>query len=277
MSKNRSQADRPSKPNAAVTQVLDLFNHVAQPLRQASTPHRLLLATVGLSIGIAGPAYAINAALQEYSTSTRQGAGVSSQTQLVSQKKTVELTLVSYAVTQEAFSKIIPLFEAKWKREKGQEVKFSESYGGSGTQTRAVIDGLEADVTVLALGLDTGRLQKAGLVNSGWEKELPNESIVTRSVVALVTRAGNPKGIKGWADLLKPGVSVINANPKTSGVARWNFLGLWSSIIQTGGDENKAKDYVTQVYKNTPVLAKDAREASDFFYKIRSGRCAAEL
>ncbi|WP_245940123.1 sulfate ABC transporter substrate-binding protein [Stenomitos frigidus] len=271
MSNNRPQSTLTAKLQVATTRVSSLVDRITQPLHQASTQGRVLLVAAGLSMSVVVPAYAIGTALQERPANPKHGAGVSNQAQLVSQKQTVELTLVSYAVTKEAFSKIIPLFQETWKREKGQEVKFNESYGGSGTQTRAVIDGLEADVTVLALGLDTGRLQKAGLVNAGWEKELPNESVVTRSVVALVTRAGNPKGIKGWEDLLKPGVSVINANPKTSGVARWNFLGLWSSVIQTGGDESKAKNYVTQVYKNTPVLAKDAREASDFFYKKGQG------
>jgi sulfate/thiosulfate transport system substrate-binding protein len=244
-----------------------LLARVLQPFRQASTRSRVLMVAIGFGLSAVVPVYAaVGPSLKE-----QQERPTLPNQQLVSQKKTVELTLVSYAVTKEAFSKIIPLFQEKWKREKGQEVKINESYGGSGTQTRAIIDGLEADVAVLALALDTGRLQKAGLINSGWEKELPNESIVTRSVVSLVTRAGNPKGIKGWSDLLKPDVAVINANPKTSGVARWNFLALWSSVIQTGGGEDKAKDFVTQVYKNTLVLAKDAREASDIFYKKGQG------
>lgn len=241
-----------------------MLGQAFQSFQKVSRRTRYAIVAVGFGLGVAVPAYAFaGASVQERPTLPKQ--------QLVSQKKTVELTLVSYAVTKEAFSTIIPLFQQKWKQEKGQEVKFNESYGGSGSQTRAVIDGLEADVTMLALGLDTGRLQKAGLVNPGWEKELPNESIVTRSVIAFVTRPGNPKGIKGWADLTKPGVAVINANPKTSGVARWNFLGIWSSVIQTGGSEDKAKEFVSQVYKNTPVLAKDAREATDIFFKKGQG------
>jgi sulfate/thiosulfate-binding protein len=266
MSKNSSPICWAFHLQTTASQASSLFSRITQPLQQASATGIFLIAA-GFSISTATPAYAA----QQRPNSFQQRPTLSNQVQLVSQKKTVEVTLVSYAVTKEAFSKIIPLFQEKWKREKGQEVKFSESYGGSGSQTRAVIDGLEADVTMLALALDTGRLQKAGLINSGWEKELPNESIVTRSVIALVTRAGNPKGIKGWPDLLKPGVSVINANPKTSGVARWNFLGLWGAIIQTGGGEDKAKEFVSQVYKNTPVLAKDAREATDIFYKKGQG------
>jgi ABC-type sulfate transport system substrate-binding protein len=128
-------------------------------------------------------------------------------------QKTVEITLVSYAVTQSAYSKIIPLFVNKWKKEKNQDVVIKQSYGGSGSQTRAIIDGLDADVVNLAIGSDVERLQKAGLVNPGWQKELPNNSIATRSVVALVTRQGNPKGIRNWPDLAKSGIKVITANP----------------------------------------------------------------
>ena len=145
------------------------------------------------------------------------------------------------------------------------------SYGGSGSQTRAVLDGLEADVTGLALGADTQKLQKGGLIKPGWEKELPNSSIVTKSVIAIVTRPGNPKKIKTWQDLDNSGVKVVTANPKTSGGARWNFLGLWGSVTETGGNEAKAQDFVSRVYKNAPVLPKDAREASDVFFKKGQG------
>ena len=186
-------------------------------------------------------------------------------------QQTVEITLVSYAVTQSAYSKIIPLFVNKWKREKKQDVVIKQSYGGSGSQTRAVIDGLDADVVNLAIGSDVERLQKAGLVNPGWQKELPNNAIATRSVVALVTRQGNPKAIRNWPDLAKSGIKVITANPKTSGVARWNFLALWGSVTRTGGSEAQATNFVRNVYKNVPVLPKDAREASDVFFKQDQG------
>ncbi len=187
------------------------------------------------------------------------------------QPKDVELTLVSFAVTKAAYERIIPGFVAKWKRENNQNVKFSQSYGGSGSQTRAVIDGLEADVVHLSLAFDTGRIQQAGLIKPGWEREVPNSGIVSKSVVALVARPGNPKGIKGWSDLAKSNIKVITANPKTSGVARWNFLALWGSVTKNGGNEQAARSFVTQVYKNVPVLPKDAREASDVFYKQNQG------
>jgi len=193
-------------------------------------------------------------------------------TQLIAQQgQTAELTLVSYAVTKAAYDKLIPKFVAKWKKEKGQEITIKTSYGGSGTQTRAVIDGLEADVVALALGLDIKKIEKAGLIQPGWEKKAPYGAIVTHSVVAFETRKGNPKGIKSWNDLIKPGVQVVTGNPKTSGGARWNFLGLWGSVTQNGGSEAKALDFVTKVYKNVPILPKDAREASDVFYKKGQG------
>jgi sulfate transport system substrate-binding protein len=191
--------------------------------------------------------------------------------QVAQRPKVTELTLVSFAVTQAAYAKIIPLFTAKWKKEKNQVIVIRQSYGGSGSQTRAVIDGLEADIVALALGGDVKRIEKAGLIDPGWEKEVPNNGIVTRSVAVLVTRQGNPKKLNTWSDLAKPGVKVITANPKTSGGAQWNFLALWGSVTQTGGNEQKARQFVTQVYKNAPILPKDAREASDVFFKQGQG------
>ncbi|NJK30185.1 MAG: sulfate ABC transporter substrate-binding protein [Acaryochloris sp. SU_5_25] len=184
--------------------------------------------------------------------------------------KPVKLTLVSFAVTQKAYEKIIPKFTADWKAKTGQEVTFEQSYGGSGSQTRAVIDGLEADVVALALALDTQKIEKAGLIEPGWQKELPNEAIVTRSVAALVTRPGQPK-IQKWSDLGQGKFQVITANPKTSGGARWNFLVLWGAVSQTGGTEAQAQSFVESVFKNVPVLPKDAREATDVFYKQNQG------
>ena len=184
--------------------------------------------------------------------------------------ETVKLTLVSYAVTQDAYEKIIPKFVEEWKTKTGQSVVFDQSYGGSGSQTRAVLDGLEADVVALALALDTKKLEEGGLIQPGWEQEVPNDSIVTKSVVALVMREGNPKGIKGWEDLARDDVQVITANPKTSGGARWNYLALWGQALEKG-EEATAQEYVTKVYSGVPVLPKDAREASDVFYQRKQG------
>lgn len=192
---------------------------------------------------------------------------------LLSQRnpQNLEVTLVSYAVTRSAYDKIIPKFVAQWKKEKNQTVTFKQSYGGSGSQTRAVIDGLDADIVQLPLESDIKKIEQAGLIKPGWQKEVPNNGIVTKSVIALVTRPGNPKKVKGWPDLARPDVKTITANPKTSGVARWNFMGLWGSVTQTGGSEAKARAFTTQVYNAVPVLAKDAREATDVFYKQKQG------
>lgn len=188
-----------------------------------------------------------------------------------SRRKPVELSFVSFAVTRSAYAEIIPLFQAKWQREQGQVVKFRQSYAGSSTQTRAVINGLPADVVHLALALDTYRLQEAGLIAPGWEQEVPNNGIVARTVAAIVTRAGNPKNIRTWSDLAKPGVSVLTADPKSSGIARWNFLALWGSVTQTGGTEAQALEFTTRVFQNVSVLAKDARESTDRFLRQNQG------
>ncbi|HBB30956.1 MAG TPA: sulfate ABC transporter substrate-binding protein [Cyanobacteria bacterium UBA9273] len=187
-----------------------------------------------------------------------------------SAKSPVTLTLVSYAVTQKAYEQIIPKFVQQWQDKTGQTVTFNQSYAGSGSQARAVIDGLEADVVALALALDTKKIEKAGLIEPGWEKELPNESIVHKSVAALVTRDANVK-VSKWSDLAQDGLKVITANPKTSGGARWNYLVLWGSVTQAGGTDQQAEAFVEKVYKNVPVLPKDAREASDVFYKQSQG------
>jgi sulfate transport system substrate-binding protein len=234
-------------------------------LQPSSLKRFLSLFLVGISLSVA-----IAACTGGNSNNTNTAASPGGANS-AAKKGDVELTLVSFAVTKAAHDKIIPKFVEQWKKEHNQNVTFKPSYGGSGSQTRAVIDGLEADVVHLALALDTNKIEKAGLIQPGWEKEAPEEGIVSKSVAAIVTREGNPKGIKTWEDLAKPGVKVITANPKTSGGARWNFLALWGSITKTGGDENKALDLTTKVIKNAPVLPKDARESSDAFFKQGQG------
>lgn len=203
------------------------------------------------------------------SQETNQSADLSAD--LSADKKDQEIILVSYAVTKRAYSKIIPLFVADWEKQTGQKVRIKESYGGSGSQTRAVIDGLEADISHLALALDTQKLEKAKLIDSGWEQELPNDAIVTKSVVALTLRNGNPKNIKGWEDIVKPGVQVITANPKTSGGARWNFLAVYGAGEQKLKSAEKAQEFTQQLFQNVKILPKDARESSEVFYKQRQG------
>lgn len=183
----------------------------------------------------------------------------------------VDVTLVSFSVTKIAHEAIIVKFAQKWKQEHGQSVVFKRSYGASGTQTRAVIDGLDADVVHLSLGLDMEKIEKAGLIQPGWETKLPNDAIVSKSVAALLTRPGNPKGIQDWSDLAKDGVQWITADPKTSGVARWNFLALWNGLVKLQGNENEVKSLVKRALKNVPIMAKDSRESSDAFFKQSQG------
>lgn len=235
--------------------ILPSVKQLFASFRQRSPKSSILMLAAGVGISLSIPAYAI-----------------SNYPLLISQKPNkVEITLASFSVTQSAYEKIIPQFVAKWKREKGQDVVFKQSYGASASQAEAVIKGLDADVVNLSLAPDIKLIQKAGLIQPGWERELANGSTVTRSVVALQTRSGNPKKIQNWADLAKPGVKVITPNPKTSGSARWNFLGLWGSVTQVGNNENKAREFVTQVFKNVPVLPKSARDATDVFFKQNQG------
>jgi sulfate/thiosulfate-binding protein len=190
---------------------------------------------------------------------------------MASSGNVVELTLVSNAVTEAAYREIMPLFAADWEQKHQQRVVFNQSYGGSGTQARAVMEGLPADIVDLALALDVEKIEAAGLIEPGWEDRVPNGAIAHRSVAALVTRNGNPKSVSTWADLAQDDLSVITANPRTSGGARWNFLAIWGSVTQTGGDQKAALDYTTQVFKNTPILPRDAREATDAFFQQGQG------
>ena len=187
------------------------------------------------------------------------------------QKQDVEITLVGYAIPKAAHDVIIKKFVAKWQQEHNQKVIFKQTYGGSGSQTRAVIDGLPADIVHLALGGDVNKLAQASLVAKDWEKKLPNNAIVAQSVAAIITRTGNPKKIKSFADLARPDVKWVTANPKTSGGARWNFLALWNNAIKAGSNEAKATEFVTTAFKNVVVQPKDAREATDAFAKQGQG------
>lgn len=220
----------------------------------------LFLMGLGLSVSIASCT----------GGSTSTGAGSTEGT--ASGGQDIELTLVSYAVPKAAHDAIIPLFQEKWKQEhNGQNVTFQQSYGGSGTQTRAIIDGLEADVVHLAIGADVLKLVDAGLVKDDWNTRVPNKGTVGETVAAVITRSGNPKNIKTFEDLARDGVSWVTANPKTSGGARWNFLALWDYAHKTGGDDAQALEFVTRAFKNVAVLAKDARESTDAFTKQGQG------
>ena len=178
-----------------------------------------------------------------------------------------ELLNVSYDPTREFYQEYNTAFAAYWKQKKGADVTIKQSHGGSGKQARAVIDGLEADVVTLALAYDVDALHAQGdLIPANWQTRLPNNSAPYTSTIVFLVRKGNPKGIKDWNDLVKPGVSVITPNPKTSGGARWNYLAAWGyALQQPGGDEAKAKDFVTKLFKNVPVLDSGARGSTTTF------------
>lgn len=184
----------------------------------------------------------------------------------------VKLNLVSFSVTKAVHDQIVPKFIEKWKKEHNQNVIFERSYGGSVAQTDDIIAGKqEADVVHLALPLDVVRIEEAGLINFGWEDRVPRRAVVSHSVAAIVTREGNPKNIQTWADLANEDVNVIAANPQTSGIGVWEFLGLWGSVTQEGGEPQQALDFVGKIYKKIPTLTKDAREASDLFFQQGQG------
>ena len=178
----------------------------------------------------------------------------------------ITLLNVSYDPTRELYQDVNTAFAKEWKGKTGDNVKIKQSHGGSGKQARAVIDGLEADVVTLALAYDIDALAEHKLLAADWQKRLAHNSAPYTSTIVFLVRKGNPKGIKDWSDLVKPGVSVITPNPKTSGGARWNHLAAWGyALRQPGGNEAKAKDFLGKLYKNVPVLDSGARGATTTF------------
>ena len=174
---------------------------------------------------------------------------------------------VSYDPTRELYQDYNVAFAKYWKAKTGQTVTIEQSHGGSGSQARAVIDGLPADVVTLALAYDIDAIaEKAKLLPENWQSRLPDNSTPYTSTIVFLVRKGNPKHIKDWDDLVKPGVSVITPNPKTSGGARWNFLAAWAyALKQPGGNDAKARDFVTRLYRNVPVLDSGARGSTNTF------------
>ncbi len=179
-----------------------------------------------------------------------------------------ELSLlnVSYDPTRELYQDVNKNFAAQWKTQSGFDLKIKQSHGGSGKQARAVIDGLAADVVTLALAYDIDEIAQRGLIAKDWQKRLPHNSAPYTSTIVFLVRKGNPKGIKDWGDIAKPGVSVVTPNPKTSGGARWNHLAAWGyALKQPGGNEKTAQEFLAKVYKNVPVLDSGARGATTTF------------
>lgn len=184
-----------------------------------------------------------------------------------------ELLNVSYDPTRELYQEINTSFARDWKRKTGENLTIKQSHGGSGKQARAVIDGLEADVVTLALAYDIDEIQmKAHLLPERWQQRLPGNSSPYTSTIVFLVRKGNPKQIRDWNDLVRPGVKVITPNPKTSGGARWNYLAAWAyALRQRGGSAATARDFVTRLYGNVPVLDSGARGATTTFVQRGMG------
>ncbi|MEH2510808.1 sulfate/thiosulfate-binding protein [Nitrobacteraceae bacterium AZCC 1564] len=177
----------------------------------------------------------------------------------------VSLLNVSYDPTRELYVDFNKAFSAAYQKETGKSIEIKQSHGGSGSQARSVIDGLQADVVTLALAYDIDAIANKGLLTKDWQAKLPQNSSPYTSTIVFLVRKGNPKGIKDWDDLVKKGVDVITPNPKTSGGARWNYLAAWGYALKKYGSEDKAKKFVGDLYKNVPVLDTGARGSTVTF------------
>lgn len=182
----------------------------------------------------------------------------------------IELTLVGYGVAKPLYSKIIPEFQKEWKAKTGQEVKFKESYGPSGAQTRAILSGLEADVLAQNIQSNIDPLVEKNFVNKNWRDRLPNQASPASTVMAVVVRPGNTKQIENWSDLTRPSVSIVAINPQTSGNARWGILASYGSLLKTQG-EKPAQEFLNNFTKNIKTLVSSGREATDSFVKNKIG------
>jgi sulfate/thiosulfate transport system substrate-binding protein len=185
--------------------------------------------------------------------------------------ESVELLNVSYDPTRELWRDLNGAFTAQYQKEKGVTVTVKQSHGGSSAQARAVIEGLEADVVTLASYIDTDAIAQRGLITGDWVKRLPNNSLPYTSTIVFVVRKGNPKGIRDWPDLVKPGVEIITPNPKTSGNGYLSFFSAWGSLVLRGGSRQAAIDYVTKLYRQVPVLDSGARGAATTFVQREMG------
>jgi sulfate transport system substrate-binding protein len=226
---------------------------------------RAALLLVAASAGLAGCNKKSDAAT---APAASNAAGVAAPS-----KAPVTLLNVSYDPTRELYQGFNTVFAKYWKDKTGQDVKVNQSHGGGGKQARAVLDGLEADVVTLALGYDVAILADKGkLIPDNWQTRLPQNSAPYTSTIVFVVRKGNPKKIKDWSDLIREGVQVITPSPKTSGGARWNYLAAWGyALKQPGGDETKAREFVSKLYKNVPVLDSGARGATTTFVERKIG------
>lgn len=178
---------------------------------------------------------------------------------------------VSYDPTRELYQAINKAFIPEWQKKTGNKLTINQSHGGSGSQARAVIDGISADVVTLALAYDIDAIAAKGLIDKNWQARLPNNSAPYTSTIVFLVRKGNPKGIKDWGDLARPGISIVTPNPKTSGGARWNYLAAWGYSLKQTGDEEKAKAFLADIYKKVPVLDTGARGSTVSFARRNIG------
>ncbi|MBS0205319.1 MAG: sulfate ABC transporter substrate-binding protein [Planctomycetes bacterium] len=198
-------------------------------------------------------------------------SGESTDSGLRTESETVELLNVSYDPTRELWKDLNAAFAESYQQETGNVVTIKQSHGGSSSQARAVVDGLDADVVSLALWLDTDQIRQKNLIKDDWEERLPNRSLPYTSTIVFVVRQGNPKQIYDWSDLSKPGVQIITPNPKTSGNGKLAFMAAWGSVIVGGGTEDQARKFVTRLYKQVPVLDTGARGATTTFSQKEIG------
>jgi sulfate/thiosulfate transport system substrate-binding protein len=207
---------------------------------------------------------------------TRRGAIAAGAASLLAacSKSEAPLSLlnVSYDPTRELYKEVDSAFAAQWQAEKGQSLAIQQSHGGSGKQARSVIDGLRADVVTLALAADIDQIAKAGLIATGWQARLPHNSTPYTSTIVFLVRKGNPRAIKDWGDLIKPGIEVITPNPKTSGGARWNYLAAWAyAMRRPGATDASAKAFMSALFANVPVLDSGARGSTTTFARSQIG------
>lgn len=204
-------------------------------------------------------------------TNESSNGGVASSTQ-AAQQAPLELLNVSYDPTREFYAEFNQAFVKHWHETHRQTIHIKQSHGGSGKQARSVIDGLEADVVTLALAHDIDAIcEKGGLLSKEWQSRLPHKSTPYTSTIVFLVRKGNPKQIKDWDDLVRPGVEVITPNPKTSGGARWNYLAAWGYSLKKNNDEEKARQFVTELFRHVPILDSGARGATNTFVERKIG------
>ena len=226
------------------------------------------------SLGLAGALVLAGCGSQNAENSVSNAANASASLNGDQNAEPIKILNVSYDPTRELYQEVNTAFAASWKKQTGQSVTIEQSHGGSGKQARLVIDGLQADVVTLALAFDIDALANADppLLSKNWQKQLKNNSAPYTSTIVFLVRKGNPKAIKDWGDLVKPGIEVITPNPKTSGGARWNYLAAWGyALKQPGGNETKAREFVTKLYQNVKVLDAGARGSTTTFTQRETG------